>query len=633
MCGITGAFSYRDVRSAVKLMTDAVAHRGPDDTGIDDLFDDSGRTAGMFGHRRLAIIDLSSAGHEPMFSPDRNLTLTFNGEIYNYAELKKSLERDGVLFRGHSDTEVLLRGWERHGPGFLQRLRGMFAFAMWDRNAGRGYLVRDAFGIKPLYFADRGGEVLFASEVRAILSSAQVPRVLSRPALASYLRTGSVAEPLSIIEGIVAVPPGCVIGITRQGESFKANEPQRFISVFPSKSETVQAEQSRPVGVREALRHSVGYHLVSDVPVAVFLSGGIDSSAVAGLASEVSERPIESFTVTFGEAEFSEAAAASEAAHRFGTNHHEVPVSSGDLLAALPDFFGAMDQPSLDGFNSFIVSRAVRSFGFKVVLSGLGGDELFGGYPSFRRARFLAPIWRLPSGLRRAGALAARPLSDRRAERLHLALHGKSAASASYQASRSLFGERQVATIAPGSTFLPPDALGSLDGVDVDDLTLTQQVSLYEITGYMRNTLLRDSDVFSMAHALELRVPFVDVEVARAAFFADAAAGVSGAPAKRALVEAVRDLLPPETVNRPKKGFTLPFEKWMREEMFAEIDSVLDNDADSQTGLDGDAVAEVWREFQDNRPGVTWSRPWALYALVRWMNANGVTDARAEAAS
>jgi asparagine synthase (glutamine-hydrolysing) len=263
----------------------------------------------------------------------------------------------------------------------------MFAFAIWDREKERGYLARDAFGIKPLYVAERGGEVLFASEVRSILASQRIEPALSSPAIASYLFTGSVAEPLTIIDGIVSVPPGCVVEVRPESGGFVTGEPERFIAAFAPSDDIHREIQSHVHRVRNALRDSVRYHLVSDVPVAVFLSGGIDSSAVAGLASEVAESRIESFTVTFSEADFSEAQPAREAAARFGTKHHEILLSGQDLLNALPDVFAAMDQPSLDGLNTFVVSRAVRSFGIKVVLSGLGGDELFGGYPSFQRAR------------------------------------------------------------------------------------------------------------------------------------------------------------------------------------------------------------------------------------------------------
>jgi asparagine synthase (glutamine-hydrolysing) len=633
MCGIGGIVSRRDSCAAAKLMSDALHHRGPDDVGLAELLAPSGDMRGLFVHRRLSIIDLSAAGHQPMFTPDDRLCITYNGEIYNYIELRAELEREGVQFRSTSDTEVLLLGWQRHGARFLERLRGMFAFAIWDGQEERGYLVRDAFGIKPLYVAEQNGDLIFGSEVRAILATGRVRPALSSAAVASYLFTGSVAEPLTIIEGIVAVPPGCVVTVAMRNGGFTTGEPERFITAFPPVDDMHRDPHSHVHRVRNAIRESVRYHLVSDVPVALFLSGGIDSSAVAGLASEVAESRLESFTVTFSEADFSEAQPARETAKRFNTRHHEILLSGQDLLNALPDVFAAMDQPSLDGLNTFVVSRAVRSFGIKVVLSGLGGDELFGGYPSFQRARLISPLWKLPAMMRQVGAVGASPIGDLRAQRMRAVLDEDNPAFAAYRASRTLFGERQLESLT-GSRY--PGGTGMLrtpDDVDISKLSLMQQVSLHELTGYMRNTLLRDSDVFSMAHGLELRVPLVDLQVARAAgAAADALRAKRGSP-KSILVEAVRDLLSPETIARPKYGFTLPFETWMRNEMFNEVDSVLTGLQPESLGLRRSAVAEVWSEFQRRRPGVNWSRPWALYTLMRWAAQNGLAEAPRDAGS
>lgn len=628
MCGISGVFSLRDSKSAVEAMTDSLLHRGPDDRGLACLKSMEGEPSGTFGHRRLAIVDLSPAGHQPMFSPGNRHCITYNGEIYNYQELRDSLLAEGVSFRGHCDTEVLLIGWARHGAKFLERLRGMFAFALWDAEKERGYLVRDGFGIKPLYVAERDGNVMFASEIRALLATNRIERKLSSEAVRSYLATGSVAEPLTIIEGIRAIPPGCVVEIVRSGDGFRVDAAKRFTSAFP---DVTGVEKRHPRShvhrIRNALRESVRYHLVSDVPVGVFLSGGIDSSAVAGLASEVATSPIESFTVTFAEADYTEAEPARDAARRFNTRHHEVLLSGNDLLNALPDVFTAMDQPSLDGLNTFVVSRAVRSFGLKVVLSGLGGDEMFGGYPSFQRARYVEPLWSLPKSFRRIGAAGAAPFDDVRMSRIGALLQDRSPSRAAYRASRTLFGDRQIERLTAASAEAAFSHGAEEDCFDFSSLTLMQQVSLYETTGYMRNTLLRDSDVFSMAHGLELRVPLVDARVARVAKEAAAAMDLRHGASKPLLVEAVRDLLSEETISRPKKGFTLPFEKWMRDELFAEVESVVGGGTATSLGLEQSEVSAVWQAFQNKRPGVNWSRPWALYTLMRWARQNGIETA------
>ena len=622
MCGIAGAFGSRESRALTERIAAALDHRGPDDSGFAALSGTGGAARGTFGHRRLAILDLTAAGHQPMWSPDGRYCLTCNGEIYNFRQLRDELAGEGIRVRSTGDTEVLLAGWARWGPAVLPRLRGMFAFALWDSEQERGYLVRDAFGIKPLYVNESGGAVLFASEVRALLASERIPRKLSAEALRSYLSTGSVAEPLTIIDSVRAVPPGCFVPIDcRRGGAILARA-ERFATSLTVSDGVESPETGGDVTqLRQILRDSVSHHLVSDVPVALFLSGGIDSSSVVALASEVSETRLDTFTVTFDEADYTEAGPARSTAKLFGTQHHEIPLSGSDLLDALPDAFGAMDQPSLDGLNTYVVSRAVRASGLKVVLSGLGGDELFGGYPSFRRARLVAPIWKLPRMARRMGAAGADLSRDPRLERISALLRGKSPAEAAYRASRTLFSDTHVQSLAGRtgySTAIAPD------DADLSRLSLLQQISLYELTGYMRNTLLRDSDVFSMAHGLELRVPFIDREVARAVMtFADSAKlnrGIS----KPILARAMHDILPEELLSRPKQGFTLPFERWMRQDLFREIDEVLASPAPRHVGLASSPTARVWSDFQERRPGMSWSRPWALYTLIRWAAHNGV---------
>jgi len=299
-------------------------------------------------------------------------------------------------------------------------------------------------------------------------------------------------------------------------------------------------------------------------------------------------------------------------------------LSSGDLLNALPDVFTAMDQPSLDGLNTFVVSRAVRSFGLKVVLSGLGGDELFGGYPSFHRAQTVAPIFKLPRAIRRLGAMGTGSFDDMRVARVGMLLRDQSPSHAAYLASRTLFGDRLVSRLM-GRGVPRRESIPDPDDVDITGMSVAQQVSLYELTGYMRNTLLRDSDVFSMAHALELRVPLVDTEVARVAHEAAADLHLKSGSVKPLLIDAVRDLLPHDIVERPKMGFTLPFETWMRTEMFSEVDSVLNGSSARSVCINQPAVQDIWRGFLDRRPGVNWSRPWALYTLMRWAAQNDIS--------
>ena len=629
MCGIAGALSSRDTRATVERMASAIAHRGPDDEGFAELKGAHGATKGVFASRRLAILDLSMAGHQPMWSRDGRFCLAYNGEIYNFRELRDELSREGVKFESTGDTEVVLEGWIRWGSRVLPRLRGMFALALWDRDEERCYLARDPFGIKPLYVTETPGSVLFASEIRALLTSGLVARRLSSFGLRSYLAFGSVEEPHTIIDSIEAVPAGGFLTVDCRRDTSVVGQAEHFADVFPpAEMPGESSAHSRTDNLRSALRDSVAHHLLSDVPIALFLSGGLDSSTVVGVASEVSDSTLDTFTITFDEADYSEAEPARAVAKKFGTRHHEIPLTGRDLLDSLPGAFAAMDQPSLDGLNTYAVSRAVRANGIKVVLSGLGGDELFGGYPSFRRAEVTAKLWGLRGAARFALAGASAVTHDSRIERLKIMFGDYSPSVGAYHASRTLFDTRQARSLRSFR-----DRGTSLVAYNFRGLSLLQQVSLLETIGYMRNTLLRDSDVFSMAHSLELRVPFVDREVAKAAMeFPDSEK--LGGVSKPILVRTMQDILPAELLSRPKQGFTLPFEKWMRQELFDEINGVLTSPELSRVGLSQSAVGQVWNDFRNRSGRMTWSRPWALYTLKRWADQNdvGIEDASIVAA-
>ena len=619
MCGIAGGFGREPLERDVVAMLGALAHRGPDGEGSVSLVNRGREPCGAFGHRRLAIIDLSPTGAQPMASADGRLTITYNGEIYNYRELRRELAAEGAGFRGTSDTEVLLVGWQRHGPSFVRCLRGMFAFALWDRDLGRGYLARDGFGIKPLYVAGVDASLLFASEVRALLETGRLRAALSWAGVRSFLATGSVAEPETIVEGVRAIAPGVLYEVT-PGRGRPCLIPRETFdgrAAMPEVTRVHDDPEEAASAVRAALRAAVARHLVADVPVALFLSGGIDSSAVVAVASEVTAEPLDTFTVTFAEAEFDESAVARTVAQRFGTRHHEVPLSAADFLQALPDAFAAMDQPSLDGLNTFVVSRAVRAEGVKVVLSGLGGDELFAGYPSFARAEAVAAWRRRAPWLPALARPAARRLGAARGEKLAALLDRVPAPRAAYVASRMLFGPERIEELtggAPPADFLRPPA----------ELSPLREVSWYEATGYMRNTLLRDSDVFSMVHGLELRVPFVDADVAAAAAAAEDHLKRRDGTSKPLLVAAVADLLPQAVWDRPKRGFTLPFDRWLRGELRGEIEERFYGAELARAGIDPIRAMPTWRDFLRARAGVGWSRPWALYTLVRWARERGL---------
>ena len=618
MCGLTGVYGWGESREAVARASCAIEHRGPDHHDTTDLRDGAGRPVGAFAHRRLAIIDLSNASDQPMLSGDGRWTLVFNGEIYNYRELRSKLLAEGVVFKSDGDTEVLLEGFRRHGAAFLARLRGMFAFAAWDAASSRGWVARDPFGIKPLYLCCTGERVAFASELRALLAGGWSARVIDREAVASFLTFGSVTEPRTMLRDVSMLPAGTLAEIVVDERGARMSAPVPFAEpLLEPPSELIADPAAAAALVRGALRESVQYHMVSDVPVGLFLSGGLDSSAVVALASEIAEGPVSTFTVGFDERAFDESAVARIVARRFGTDHHEVKLDGDQLLAMLPDAIAATDQPSLDGINTYVVSKAVRERGLKVVLSGLGGDEMFAGYPSFQRARAIAPWWGATSLLRTPASRLLRRAGGMRVAKLGMMLGAGSPADGAYLASRLLLGDRSLHELVGGETV-------PLSHRAPASLPLLQQVSWHELSGYMRNTLLRDSDVYSMRHALELRVPLVDRGVAQAtASIADSLKLKPGV-SKPLLVSALADLLPREVWDRPKQGFTFPFAVWMRDALRPTIEAELRGPGVAAAGLEPGAVTGVFRDFLAGKIG--WSRPWALFMLARWAREHVVED-------
>jgi asparagine synthase (glutamine-hydrolysing) len=616
VCGIASAVGVRHAERVVADMSRALGHRGPDDHGTRPLSGRDGVPLGAIAHRRLSILDLTAAGHQPMVSSNGRYVVAYNGEIYNFRALRAELERAGARFTSDGDTAVLLEGWVRFGPAFVHRLDGMFAFALWDEWNRSLYLARDAVGIKPLYYALVGRGLLVASELRGLLASQLVRAHIDARALAGYLTFGSVPEPETIVTGVRALPPGLVMSFDAASATLKEVASVRIVQ--PDADQDPVSDRATAVElVRESLERSIDRHLVSDVPVAVFLSGGIDSSIIAALAAQRAGTTLDGFTVTFSEQQFDESAVAQRVARRHGIRHHLIPLGDEDLLAALPRAFAAMDQPTLDGINTYVVSEAVRAHGTKVVLSGLGGDELFAGYPSFRRARALARYAHIPAPARRVAARVAASIGGVRSAKMALGLRNGLPGDASYLASRTLFGSRQVSDLC-GARALATEGAPR-------ELSVLRQVSWRELTGYMRNTLLRDSDVFSMAHALELRVPFLDREVIAAAFQVEDALKLSRGVTKPLLVDAARDLIPLEVWDRPKQGFVLPFASWMHGALAAEVTATLgDADRIQSLGLNPHAVRAVWSGFIRGQTGVTWSRPWALFALLRWATAHGI---------
>jgi len=611
-------------------MMGEMRHRGPDDEG---MFVDESVALGM---RRLSIIDLGG-GHQPVFNEDGSVAVVFNGEIYNFRDLRQTLKTRGHTFRTASDTEVIVHAYEEWGEDCVEYLEGMYAFALAEtskstrRGNPRVLLARDRLGIKPLYYALVDGNLLFASEVRSLLASGQIEPRLSQPALRSYLLFGSVVEPMTLVEGIYSLPPGHRISISAASHHSKI-QPEPYWdfakSAQPAIYEKTLDRNSAAGFLRALLEETVESHLVADVPVGVFLSSGIDSTALVALAVQ-KKATLHTVTLVFEEQEFNEAKLARRTAQRFATEHHELAVSEADMLERFGEAVNAFDQPSMDGVNSYFVSWAARQAGLKVALSGLGGDEMFGGYSTFHRtpeAQWVAALAeRLPKGLRSCVASAVEKISPRLTRK---DAHRKMAAlwrdpnflPHPYFYTRLLFTPTQVLGLLNCNGVAGPDPwqdwLAQIvrESTRLDDFTA---VSCLESRFYMANTLLRDTDAMSMAHSLEVRVPFLDHPLVEFVSRLPGLVKSTRSSPKALLVEAVGDLLPSEVVSQPKRTFTLPWEHWLRGPLREKLESEFNAIAPSLAEcLNPCSVRRVWKDFIEGH--TSWSRVWSLFVLNNW---------------
>ncbi len=594
MCGIAGILTvnkYQDnLQSIIARMQTAIQHRGPDDKGIYISPDKQATLA----HTRLSIIDLSSAGHQPMSSPDGRYWITFNGEIYNFQELRQNLISQGEKFNSHTDTEVILKLYQKEGFNCVQHLRGMFAFAIWDEWEKTCFLARDPLGIKPLYYWQSGSTLVFASELKAILTSGLPAVNLSSEGLYGYLISGSVPEPYTLIEGVNCLEAGHYL----YWQSDKLTKKQYWqINLTPQNFSIKEAQEI----VHTALVDSIQHHFVSDVPVGIFLSGGIDSTAVLALASQTQKEELYTYSIAFEEQEWSEGEIAQETAKLFGAKHTEYKVNASAAKELLPKFLAAIDQPSIDGFNTFCVSQIAHENGMKVVLSGLGGDELFGGYQSFQKVPQMVTWGKkldaLPLMSKSIGMGLAQWGNSPKMKRIGDFLCEKPSVNNAYRSFRGIFSHTEACAIA--QQYLGYDALSNYNfpspNLNAQVFSLEDQVSVLELSYYMRNQLLRDSDVMSMNWGLELRVPLVDRNLLET--IAPIPSHIRLAVGKQLLIKAVSEL-PDFVVNRPKKGFFFPFEQWMSNEwgdyFFSNINS------------------------PKNIPLKPWYRRWNLAILKHW---------------
>lgn len=575
MCGVVGIYSYAASAPPVSpaellRIRDQMVSRGPDGKG--EWYSADGRVA--LGHRRLAIIELSPSGAQPMVSANGSTIVSFNGEIYNYRELREFLEHRGHRFRTGSDTEVILQLYEREGEAMLPRLRGMFALAVWDAKRQGMLLARDPFGIKPLYYADDGGTLRAASQVKALMAGGAISDALEPAGYVSFFLLGYVAEPFTIRRAVRALPAGHTLWVDAAG----ARSPRAFSSLqqlFQPMEELPSpvTPDDRRAFLTSSLADSVKAHLVSDVPVGVFLSAGLDSTGIMSLAVQQSAR-LKTLTVGFAEYRGTgadEVPIAEAVAREFGTDHTTVWVQREDFRREQGHFFAAMDQPTIDGVNSFFVSRAAAKAGLKVALSGLGGDELFGGYPSFRQipriTKLLGPLHAVPALGRAIRRVASHSIGSRLSPKFAGLIEYGTTIEDAYLLRRSLYMPWELPHVLDPdivregwATLQPlPSFRASTEGLQRDRL----RVTALEMTWYMRNQLLRDTDWASMAHSLEVRTPLVDIELLRrmVPLLYD-----RSAPGKLEMVAATPVGAMGAVVHRPKTGFTVPVRDWLIEE-------------------------------------------------------------------
>ncbi|HNF32958.1 MAG TPA: asparagine synthase (glutamine-hydrolyzing) [Bacteroidia bacterium] len=620
MCGITGIYgmSSGQSSSSIRLMNNAISHRGPDDEGyyVDEQV--------ALGHRRLAIIDLSPAGHQPMHSNDGNLEIAFNGEIYNFNDVKKLLT--GYAFKSGSDTEVILAAYQQWGKDCLHHLNGMFAFAIWDKAKQELFIARDRLGIKPVYYFSKDKMFLFSSEIRALLQSGIVPRKINRRVIHEYFTYQTIHAPETFINNVFMLMPGHCMTINTSGINI-----ERYWHIVENTDFSSSGKSYREVceDINKLFFDAVNRRLISDVPFGAFLSGGIDSSAVVGAMSRIHTQPVKTFTIAFDESDFSEAKFAKLIADKFKTDHHEFLLKPEEFLNQLPEAMNALDHPSGDGPNSYIVSKITRQAGVTMALSGLGGDELFAGYPVFKRTELLYQkswLWKLPLPLRQLlGKLITALKKDTASIKLQqLLLSPDASLQYSFPVSRQISNAQQL------SLFIE-EKFNGIDAVkeiikelnkSSAGLPLFSQVSAAEISSYMQNVLLRDTDQMSMAVALEVRVPFLDYKLVEYVMGVNDEYKNPVYP-KKLLVDSLGDLLPDEVVHRKKMGFVFPWERWLKKELHAFCGDRIYALAD-RGFMNKEALTDRWQSFNEGKPGVRWLDIWLCVVLEHWLEKNNI---------
>ena len=623
MCGIGGMVTRgpaQPFEDAARRMAAAIAHRGPDSQGVECL------GSCLLVNTRLAIIDLSERGRQPMSNADGSVWITYNGETYNAAELRALLEQRGHRFRSTTDTEVVLRLYEEFGERCVERLRGMFAFAIWDARNRKLILARDRLGIKPLYYSLLPQGLLFASELKALLASGLIPRQLDPAGMRAFLQLGHVPPPWTAIRNVQPLEPGHVA--TWQDGKWRATTYWRLDPASAIGSAPPPQRLAGELG--EVFLDAMRNHLVSDVPVLLFMSGGTDSACLAAAARRAGATNLTAMTVGFAEAEFDESAASQRTAQALDIPLRGVQLAASRVEAELGHAIWSMDQPTVDGLNSYWISRLAAEAGFKVALSGQGGDELFGGYESlawFERFTGVAR-WVRPLHAQALGRLLDRNNLPFRWRKLSYLFGARDPFVASQLAVKVLFLDRDLRRF-----LAPPLGLNGRNAEAeahlsywahfVEHQELREKIAFMDIHTHLEPRLLRDMDAMSMAHSLEVRPVFLDHRLVEFLLPVPAALRIRQ---KRLLLEATKPFLPPalyqDLLARPKRTFTFPFVRWLSRDLQRTMQETFAPERLRRAGvLDPAAVGELWRRYDRAPAAVGWSRIWSLFVLQRWCEA------------
>lgn len=619
MCGIAGYVRFDSLpadQAVIKKMTDALAHRGPNAEGF------FVKNSIALGHRRLSIIDLSETANQPFVDASGYLRVAFNGELYNFREVKATFP--GHSFRTNSDTEVLAEAYARAGINCIKQFKGMFAFAIWDEAEKELCIARDRMGVKPLYYYQGTDFFLFASEIRGIIASGLIKPKLNQEALKDYFSFQSVSSPLSIIEGIQQLEAGHYIRIKNNEVEIKSY----WDITSVKKDDDFTSREQVTQKIKKLLLQSVEGRMISDVPFGAFLSGGIDSSAIVGLMAAVSTNPVNTFNVSFAEKSFDESVFAELIAKKFNTRHQRIVLHPTVMLDELENAFNAMDSPSGDGINTYVVSKAVKQTGLTVALSGIGGDELFAGYPFFKKFTQLnrfGLLWNNSGRIRKLVSSAAALATPRSSGKMQQLLNtGSTNIEDVYPVFRKIFTTKQLKGITNLSNGMVTELEKKffMQASKMHQYPLLSQVSIAELIGYTQQTLLKDTDQMSMAVSLEVREPFFDHELVEFVLNIPDRIKYPTYP-KQLLVEALGNMLPSEIVHRKKQGFTFPWTLWMKNELRSFCEARI-NAISERDFMNPKAVKQLWNSFLKNDLNVRWMEIWLLVVLEYWLSKNNI---------